>query len=192
MSKIVVISGGIGSGKSMLCSILRAMGYEVYDCDSRAKSIMDSDAGIKRVIAEQICPDAVVDGVINRQRLAEVVFTDEELLNILNEAVHTAVKYDIMQWAEKRNPAFVETAIMYQSGLDRVASQVWEVTAPREVRIDRVMLRSGLSREAVEQRMAVQDGYIPEHIHPVVYPVVNDGEAALLPQVEALINQLLD
>ena len=190
MSSIVIISGGIGSGKSVVSSILRTMGYEVYDCDSRAKQIMDSDAEIKRVISQEICNDAVVDGVINRQRLAEVVFADNQLLELLNNAVHSAVRADILSWAEGRELAFVETAIMYQSGLDRMASQVWEVLAPKELRIERVIKRNGLSRDAVEQRIAIQDAYSPEHRHPSVKEVVNDDCMALLPQVEKLVNQL--
>lgn len=190
MSRIVIISGGIGSGKSMVSSILRTLGYEVYDCDSRAKQIMDSDTEIKRVISQEICNDAVVDGVINRQRLAEVVFADNQLLELLNNAVHSAVRADILSWAESRELVFVETAIMYQSGLDSLASQVWEVTVPRELRIERVMKRNGLSRDAVEQRIAIQDAYTPDRRHPSVKEVINDDVVALLPQVEKLVNQL--
>lgn len=190
MANIVVITGGIGSGKSMVSRILRVMGYDVYDCDSRAKAIMDSDSEIKRVISEEICSDAVVGGVINRLRLAEVVFADGALLLRLNEAVHFAVKKDIMQWAEHRSPAFVETAIMYQSGLDRVANEVWGVTAPRELRIARVMTRSGLSEEAVKRRISVQEAYIPQQIHSSVSEVINDDSVALLPQIELLLSQL--
>ena len=190
MPNIIVVTGGIGSGKSVVCRILRAMGYAVYDCDSRAKAIMDSDSEIKRIISEEICRDAVSDGVINRQRLAEVIFSDEKMLNKLNAIVHSAVKRDIMLWAENHNPAFVETAIMYQSGLDCVASQVWEVKAPCELRIERVMRRSGLSRREVEQRIAAQDSYEPEHRHLSVFEIINDDVEALLPQIEKLINRL--
>lgn len=187
---IIVITGGIGSGKSMVSRILRVIGYDVYDCDSRAKAIMGADSEIKRVISDDICADAVVDGSINRQRLAEVVFANESLLERLNKVVHSAVRKDIAKWAELHSPAFVETAIMYQSGLDRMASQVWEVTAPKYLRIERVMLRSNLTREAVEQRISVQDSFIPESKHHSVVEVINDGTVALLPQVEQLLNQL--
>lgn len=187
----VAITGGIGSGKSVVIRMLTAMGYPVYDCDSRAKSLMDCSPAIKRKIAEEISAESVgTDGVIDRSVLADVVFRDSEKLQRLNSAVHDAVRQDIDSWRSGRTLSFVETAILYQSGLDRMVDEVWEVIAPRELRIERVMARSGLSREQVAQRMAVQDSYEIETLHPNSFELINDGDCALLPQVESLLANL--
>lgn len=188
MKRIVAITGGIGSGKSMVSRMLEAMGYEVYDCDSRAKLLMDSSEDIKRVIADQICRDAILaDGSIDRVRLADEVFADCSLLDKLNQAVHTAVKEDIARWCEHRTVAFVETAILYQSGLDKMVTEVWTVIAPRELRIERVARRNGMSRERIESRIDAQDGFEVVDPHPVQKSIINDGVMALLPQVESLL-----
>lgn len=187
---LIAVTGGIGSGKSVVCRMLSAMGYDVYDCDSRAKSIMDGSERIKRIISEDICREALIDGVIDRRRLADAVFTDKILLDRLNEAVHSAVRADIEQWAQMRDVAFVETAILYQSGIDAMVSEVWNVTAPQSVRIERVMARNGLDPEAVRQRIDAQDGYVPAQIHPVIHEIINDGLSPLLPQVEDRISLL--
>lgn len=188
--RLIAVAGGIGSGKSVVCRMLSAMGYDVYDCDSRAKSIMDHDERIKRVISEEICKEALADGVIDRKRLADAVFADERLLAKLNETVHSAVREDIALWSEHRDTAFVETAILYQSGLDAMVSQVWNVTAPETVRVERVMARNGCDMVSVRQRIRVQDGYVPDRIHPEVFEIVNDGISPLLPRIEELLSLL--
>ena len=90
---VVLITGGIGSGKSVVSSILRANGYEVYDCDSEARRLMDSDAGMRCRLRNELCDDAVDDnGMIDRRKIASVVFSNPEKLAILNSIVHGAVK----------------------------------------------------------------------------------------------------
>ena len=149
MPKVICISGGIGSGKSVVSRMLRAMGYPVYDTDTEAKRIMDEDTRIIQAISEQITPECITDGAIHRPTLASVVFSDPEKLAVLNTIVHSAVRADLAEWIAahaSEDKIFVETAILYQSGLDRMVDEVWEVTAPEEVRIARGMTRDGRSR----------------------------------------------
>ncbi len=190
-NKLIAITGGIGAGKSVVSEILRALGYEVYDCDSRAKKIMDESRPIKQAIAEEICRDAITaDWVIDRKRLADAVFADADKLERLNALVHEAVRNDIRQWSCGRDLAFVETAILYQSGLDAMADVVWEVDAPVGLRIDRVMERSGLSRRQVESRINAQSGFVAGRCHPHVVRIPNDGCSPLLPRIENLLASL--
>lgn len=187
---LIAISGGIGCGKTVVSRIVVALGYEVYDCDSRAAALMDSDAGIKSLIASQVHPESVTpDGQIDRKRLSEIVFADYEALQRLNSIVHAAVRADLARWASERpgSTLFVETAILYQSGLDRMVDEVWEVGAPVDLRVERVMLRNGITREQVLARIASQDRFVPETVHPSTHLIVNDGVDPLLPQVEALL-----
>ncbi len=188
---VIAICGGIGSGKSVVSRLVSTLGYPVYDCDSRAKMIMDSDPGIKRRLCELIHPRSVAtDGTIDRRLIASVVFADKQRLEALNSLVHSAVKEDLTRWIEAQTsgPVFVETAILYQSGLDVMTDRVWEVTAPREVRVDRVMARNGLTRADVEARIDAQDSYVPPRRHPMVEVIVNDGVTPLLPRIEGLLS----
>lgn len=187
---LIAITGGIGCGKTVVSRIVGALGYEVYDCDSRAARIMDSDAAIKRMIAERVHPESLTaDGHIDRKRLSEIVFGDYEALQRLNSIVHEAVRADLSRWGAARavSTFFVETAILYQSGLDRMVDAVWKVDAPLDLRISRVMARNGVTREKVLARIASQDAFVPQAVHPSVFRIVNDGVEPILPQVEALL-----
>lgn len=191
--RMIAVCGGIGSGKSVVCRILRCMGYPVYDCDSRAKQLMDASDDIRRVIAEDIAADAIdSEGHIDRRCLAAAVFGDAAKLEILNRAVHGCVLDDLECWRrEQQGTAFVETAILYQSGLNRMVDEVWEVTAPEAVRVCRVMQRNSMTEAQVIERIEAQR-YQPdaEEVHACVREIVNDGSSALLPQIGRLLRGL--
>lgn len=184
--KIIAIVGGIGAGKSIVCQILRVLGFPIYDCDSKAKKIMDCSTEIHRRLAEEISESVVINGIIDRKLLAQIVFSDNNALNRLNAIVHSAVKEDLKQWIDAQNAdkVFVETAILYQSGLNHYVDEVWEVVAPTEVRIKRVMQRNACSRNQVEARINAQqftpteDEFIPKTIY-----IDNSGEISLLEQI---------
>lgn len=188
-TQIIGITGGIGSGKSVVSRILRACGFMVYDCDSNAKAIMDRDPEIRRKLAEMIDPSTInADGSINRPRLAQIVFGDKSQLGILNAIVHGAVTGDVQACARRTAGLFfVESAILYTSGLWKYVDRIWEVTADMETRISRVSVRDNASRQQVLQRIHSQDNetapkecsIVPEVIH-------NDGDSALLPQIWAI------
>jgi len=193
MKRLIAITGGIGSGKSVVSRILRILGYPVYDCDSRAKALMDADCEIKRRLIEEIDESAVADGIIDRRRIAAIVFEDAEKLSVLNAIVHGAVKDDIAQWVGEQDSdfTFVETAILYESGLNTMVDAEWRVESPIELRIDRTMRRNNLSREQVESRIAAQSIEAPADAPPLrMFTILNDEKNALLPQIEELIGTI--
>ncbi len=188
---IISITGGIGSGKSVVSKILLTLGYSVYDCDSRAKSLMDNSDEIKAEIAQQISSKVVKDGSINRPLLASIVFADKQQLSKLNSIVHTHVKRDLTAWAERQADAkivFVETAILYGSGLHQVVDCDWRVIAPEEVRIARVINRNKATREQVKQRIASQ-AQEESYRHISTLQIVNDNQTPLLPQILELVHK---
>ncbi len=192
MRRLVAISGGIGCGKSVVSAILDRLGYPVYDCDTRAKFLMDSSREILDRLVNEIHESVVVDGRIDRRRLSQLVFSDAGKLARLNSIVHGEVKADLSRWADGHRSdslLFVETAILYQSGLDKMVDEVWNVVAPKALRIERVMSRNGCTAAEVESRIASQAVEV-ESPHGTVHEIVNDGFTPLLPRVEALIGRI--
>lgn len=190
MVRLIAIAGGIGSGKSVVSRILRAMGKKVYDCDTEARRLMDNDENIKCRIEECIAPEVILaDRSIDRRRLAAIVFADKKMLDTLNGIVHSAVRDDISRWKaanEKYGTLWVESAIIYESGIDAMVDEVWDVTAPVELRIKRVMSRNSMSREEVMRRIDAQSA-VSHQPHPCLRTIVNDEVTPLLPQIQQLI-----
>lgn len=188
-TRLIAITGGIGSGKSVISDILRAMGHKVYDCDTRAKALMDTDESIKDDLINLISIDAVrSDRTIDRKLLSEIVFNNPDALSRLNSIVHKAVRADLRRWRDTSSDktVWVETAILYASRLDREVDEVWEVTAPTELRVQRVMKRNSMSREQVLARISSQSTTAAQ-LHPLTKTIVNDGVEPVLPQLLSLL-----
>lgn len=185
-ARLIAITGGIGAGKSVVSRVLRVLGFEVFDCDAEAKALMDKDIEIRQRIEAEICAEAVVDGKINRQRLAAEVFGNEKKLSRLNSIVHNAVRVWLHKWhaAQSGDIVFVESAILYSSGLAAMVDEEWRVVAPRQLRVARVMRRNGIAAEAVTARMDAQRAdEEPAEPLDIVETIVNDDSHAVLPQV---------
>lgn len=190
-SKLIAIVGGIGSGKSVVSCILESMGYKVYDCDSKAKTIMDNSAEIHKQLCAEIHPQAVVNGVINRQLISQVVFNDESALKRLNAIVHKFVLEDLKLWrasfVDDSKPLFVETAIPRSSNILCIVDDIWEVTAPIEVRISRVIKRNNISREQVIARIRKQEAELDI---ANAHAIQNDGEHPILPVINKFLTEI--
>lgn len=188
MNRIIAITGGIGSGKSVVAHVLGCMGYEIYDCDSQARQIMEESEDIKLAIGAEVCREAITASGIDRRILAQKVFSDTQALEALNRIVHRHVRDHFREWSSSRNVCFVETAILHSSGMDALVDEIWEVTAPKEIRIERVIARNNLSIPEIEKRMQAQKA--EEEAIPALKKRVinNDGVQALLPQIEALLD----
>ena len=183
------ITGGIGSGKSVISRILRTCGHTVYDCDSNAKAIMDRDPEIRRKLAEMIDSSTINrDGSINRPRLAQIVFEDKAKLAVLNAIVHSIVIRDVQAYARRTSGMFfVESAILYSSGLWKCVDRIWVVTADIETRISRVSARDNITRQQVLQRLKSQNTEtIPKACSITPEVIHNNEDSALLPQIWSL------
>lgn len=186
--RVIALTGGIGSGKSVVSSILRIMGYPVYDCDANARWLMDMSPVIKQSLIKEICDDAVLpDGTINRRVIADVVFNDPAKLSCLNRIVHGTVSEHLRECiaASTSTLFFFETAILQTAALDELADEVWYVTAPQNLRVQRVMARNGLTEKEVLARMANQTDSPADRAKIIT----NDGIKPLLPQLLALLEK---
>ena len=122
------------------------------------------------------------------------MFSDTHKLNELNGIVHAAVRRHFAEWVNQHTGEqilFIETAILYQSRLDQSVDEVWEVVAPKKLRIERVMRRNSLSREEVESRVKSQESYVVKRTSLSTTVLINDGVMPLLPQIKKAL-QVMD
>ena len=154
----VGITGGIGSGKSTVCRLFAERGVAVYDTDAAAKRLMAEDEALKRGIVARFGAESYCDGVLNRPYLAERVFGDDKEREALNGLVHPAVIADFERWAEEQQGEYVvlESAILFEAGLDKHLDRVVAVLAPEALRVERAMKRDGATRAQILSRMAAQ------------------------------------
>lgn len=169
MTKIIGLTGGIGSGKTTIARLFMAAAVPVYIADDEARKLMQSEEIIQEIKAK-FGTTIFENDILNRQKLAEIVFNNPEKLKLLNSIIHPAVKKDFDVWVlNQKQASFViyETAILFESGSYQNCDHIITVTAPIETRIQRVMQRDNTSREQImtrinaqwsdEQRMAKSD-----------------------------------
>ena len=170
------ITGGIGSGKSYVCQLLRAHGIEVYDCDQAAKRIICTSDNVRQQLLQLI-------GSLEKADIARFLLESESNAKQIDAIVHPAVFRDF----EESGFQWMESAILYESGANQLVDRVVVVTAPEEVRIQRVMHRDGISREKALQWMQRQWPQA-ELLRRADYEIVNDGHADLNSQIEKLLS----
>lgn len=153
------ITGGIGSGKSVVSKTLKVLGIPVYDCDSRAKWLQEHDADVRREIKSLLGDDVYEGERLNRKKMAAMIFSDSTLLAKVEGIVHPAVEKDFNRWCveQKKEIVGLESAILYECGLDKKCiDKVCLVYAPTETRIERVAQRDSANIEEIRRRMANQ------------------------------------
>lgn len=183
----VGITGGIGSGKSTLCRLFAQKGIAVYDSDAAAKRLMQEDGALRRQLAGRFGEGTFRDGVLDRAYLAGIVFADPQALADLNALVHPVVMRDFDAWAARQEGSYVilESAILFEAGLEGCVDKTVAVLAPRELRIERTCRRDGCGADQVVRRIAAQldDDALSARAD---YVVVNIFEEDLEPAVVKL------
>lgn len=186
------ITGGIGTGKSIVSELLRNMGYPVFDTDQEAKLLMENSPVIREKLIHAFGTAAYEQNRLNRPYLASVIFQDREALLKMNAIVHPEVRRRFLEWAHcRKSPlVFFESAILFESDFHQAADQIWTVTAPEALRYERTMKRDNCSYEKVTERMEAQLPQSEKERRASVV-IYNDGKHALIPQVIAAIAQAL-
>ena len=205
---IIGITGGIGSGKSVIAKQLRQMGYEVYDTDSEAKRLIVEDAHVREQITALFGPEAYKDGVYQTAFVAQQVFnanspspianspSPNPLLARLNAIVHPAVREDILRrftsppfrGESEGGLLFIECAILYTAHLDELCDKVVVVTAPEEVRLARTIAREHSDIDKVRARMRAQN--VEEDIRRADIIINNDGNTPIPILCEQILKEL--
>jgi dephospho-CoA kinase len=179
------ITGGIGSGKSIVCRIFKALGVPVYDADSRAKSLMTTDG----ILISQIKKEFGVlsyhsDGTLNREYLAEA-FKDSEKLNLLNNLVHPRVGQDYQVWMREQKSPYVlkEAALLFEAKSNLSLDKIIVVSAPEKLRIKRVVQRDPHRNEQQVLDIIRNQLTDEEKVKLADYVITNDESRLVIPQV---------
>lgn len=191
---MILLAGGIGSGKSCVARILRLMGYGVFDCDTEARILMESDAALVNQLKEMAGDDIYSPiGKLDRSLLAKRIFNKSTLRERVNGVVHKAVKRRIAEWMEDAGQnIFVETAIPATSGLTEMADSVWLVVADKDICKKRALARDGRPEEEVERIMKIQseEEFLIKVSGIPVMKIPNNPEDSLLSCVNRLLNEI--
>lgn len=183
----VGISGGMGSGKTLVCTIFKVLGISVYNADLEARRIMETNEQVKKEIIKLLGKESYFNDVtLNRKFIAQKIFNHAELLSKLNQIVHPAVREDAKVWSKELpqiNHYFLrESAILFETGLYKQLNYNILVIAPRELRIQRVKNRDRLLEEEINVRMNQQ--WSDEKKLPLSdFVIINDGKTFLIPQI---------
>ena len=191
--KKIGLTGGIGSGKSTVAEIFSQLGVPVFNSDNVARKLQDEDEEVRNATKKIFGNDTYDDkGKLIRKKLAEIVFSDKNKLKELNSIVHPAVAKAFDKFCEQNiSSAFVlkESAILFEIGDDKNLDGMILVTAPVDVRVERVMKRDEIPKEDVLKRMKNQ--WSEEfNIQHSTFNIVNDGKNLILPEVIAINKKL--
>lgn len=186
------ITGGIGSGKSTVSRIFSVLDIPVYLADEAGRRLSNESPQVVTAIKQLFGESVYEAGRLNRNLVAQRVFEDAELLQKLNDIIHPAVREDFKNWLQQQQCPYVirEAAILIETGLYKDCEAVVLVTAPEDIRIERVIARDGATREAVLERMKNQ--WTDKQKRPFASHVIeNDGAHALIPRVMAIHREIL-
>ncbi|MBE7170568.1 MAG: dephospho-CoA kinase [Williamsia sp.] len=186
------LTGGIGSGKSLVAKLFEKLGVPVYYADLEAKRLMNGDQEIRQQITAVFGREAYVDNQLNRKYIASVVFDNKEKLARLNAIVHPATIRDSETWMQAQHTPYAikEAALIFESHVDQYLDYVIGVSAPEGMRTRRIMARDLINEDAVESRMRNQLDET-EKMRRCHFVLLNDESQLLMPQVLDLHKNLL-
>ncbi len=189
--KRIGITGGIGSGKSVVSEVFACMGIPTYNADSASKHLISTRKELITALKKTLGCDIYVHGVLDKKRMAQLIFNDKDLLAKVNSIIHPAVIEDFQAWSESQNASIVacETAILFESNMDKLMDISITVTAPIKLRIERCMNRDDISEEQVKARINNQMDD-EERIRRADHVIYNDGKQAILPQIKEILETI--
>jgi len=189
----VGITGGIGSGKTLVCKIFSSLGIPVFDADHEARELVNTDERIKTKIKKEFGSNLYnASGKLDRKKMAAVVFNNKKALEKLNSIIHPVVISNAEDWAKQQEAPYSirEAAILFESGANKGLDKIITVTAPEELRIRRAMERDKKSKEEILAVIHNQSGD-KEKIKQSDFVIINDEKKLVLPQVLQIHEKLL-
>lgn len=179
------ITGGIGSGKSFVCKVLKEQGIDIYDCDTEARRLINTSPIIHQQLTDLIGPETYIDGHYNTAYVTRFLLASEENKQAINAIVHPAVMRDFYDSGKQ----WMECAIIYEAHLEQWVDKVIAVTAPDSVRVKRIMQRDSISEERATQWVNGQSDQA-EVARRADFIIVNDGATDIKKQLTTILDQL--
>ena len=191
MTKIIGLTGGIGSGKTMVANYIKSLGFPVYIADDEARAIMETDEVVK-AISNEFGDEIVENNKVNREKLSKLVFDNPDKLQKLNGIIHPLVKKHFDTWLKNYTDlqfVFKEAAILFETGGDKYCNAIITVTSPIETRIQRIIERDKTDKESVLKR--IQNQWSDEQrIAKSDYVITNIGIETTKKQVDDILKTL--
>lgn len=186
------VTGGIGSGKSVVCEVLRLHDIPVYDADLEAKNLNDTSPVIREKLIEVFGPEIYQNDKLDRQKLAHFVFNNEENLRKVNSIIHPELEKHFVEWSkqQKHHPIVaIDAAVLFEAGFQSVLDKTIVVLAPLLTRIERAVKRGNLTREQIKARANNQMND-DEKINLADFVIYNDGKYSLLEQISQILKSI--
>lgn len=188
----VCVTGGIGSGKSIVCRIFESLGVPVYYADLQSRRLVDSEPEIRNRLVSLFGPDIYSGNALNRPRFASVIFANRQLLEATNSIIHPYVRKDFNNWTRSYADykyVIEEAAILFESGGNDLMDKCITVVSPEGMRINRVLQRPGMTVDRIREIMANQ--WSDEKKAALAdYVIVNDEKSLVVPQVLSIHDHL--
>lgn len=187
----VGITGGIGTGKSIICRALSIMGYPVFYSDTVAKELLENDPETVKKVKQLFGDSAYIESKPNREYIASKVFVQPELRAALNSIIHPKVRDRFSAWTKAQNSSVVfnEAAILFETGAHKNYQFTILITSPEDIRLARILKRDDSSVDAVKKRMAAQ--WTDDKKIPLAdFVIVNDEHKAILPQLSEILKKI--
>ena len=186
------ITGGMGSGKSVVCELFRLHGVPVFDADKEAKLLNDTSPRIKEELTRHFGSDLYKKGKLDRQKLATLIFHDKQNLALVNSIIHPVLADQFIKWSKERDSypfVVIDAAVLFEAGFEQHVDKVITIYAPEAERIERVTRRDGIRKSQVMARMQHQ---IPEEekAKRADHVIYNDGQHSLIEQVANILQIL--
>jgi len=189
----VGITGGIGAGKSIICKLFALLGIQIYNADYFAKFLMQNDEALISSIKDTFGKDVYTNNKLNKKKLAGIVFGDAGKLNKLNKLVHPAVAKHSLFWIGQQTGPYIlkEAALLFETGSYQQLDYTILVTAPQNIRLQRVIKRDKVNAESINKRMSKQLSD-EEKLSLADFVIINDDKSPVIPQVNKLHKKFIN
>lgn len=186
------VTGGIGSGKSVVCEVLRLHDIPVYDADLEAKSLNDTSPVIREKLIEAFGAELYKNDKLDRKKLAQLIFNDEKNLHRVNSIIHPELAKHFEKWTDGRmehSIVAIDAAVLFEAGFQQFVDKTITVFSPIETRIERVVKRDNLTREHILSRINSQMSD-EEKIKLSDFVIINDNKHSILEQVSTILKTI--
>lgn len=188
----VGVTGGIGSGKSTVCNLFKCLEIAVFNADEAGRRLLAEDKDVIEHVKSIFGEDILLNGSLDRKKIAEIVFKTPEMLAKLNMVIHPAVRNKFNKWAIQQTSQYIidEAAILFETGIYKQLDYTILVAAPEQLRIWRVMQRDKLDEASIRGR--IKNQWSDEEKKKIAdFVIINDDLTPLLPQVMEIHNTII-